>query len=143
MIRSILCRIGGKPRMTYLDNPSDGYAAAVARLLRSRGPVARLPLVDGIELCCDRNGLLLGLGLARRAMAAALRARTYPRRDRPGNAPSPDGRDRDLDVDLGDWSASGDFLLVRVAAGGGLVDLTSPDIWLWEILLGLDYIVHR
>jgi hypothetical protein len=29
MIRSILCRIGGKPRMAYLDNPGDGYAAAV------------------------------------------------------------------------------------------------------------------
>jgi hypothetical protein len=39
------------------------------------------------------------------------------------DAPSPDGRD--LDVDLGDWSASGDFLLVRVAVGGGLVDLTK------------------
>jgi hypothetical protein len=143
MIRSILCRIGGKPRMTYLDNPGDGYAAAVETTLRSRGPVARVPLLDGLELCCDRNGLLLGLGLARRAMAAGLRAKTYPRRDRSGAAPSPDGRDWDLDVDLGDWAASGDFLLVRVAAGGGLVDLTNADLGLWELLLGLDYLLHR
>jgi hypothetical protein len=143
MIRSILCRIGGKPRMTYLDNPSDGYAAAVEKLLRTRGPVARVPLLDGLELCCDRNGLLLGLGLARRAMAAGLRARTYPQRDRPTDTPSPNGRDRDLDVDLGDWCASGDFLLVRVAADGELVDLTNADVGFWEILLGLDYLLHR
>jgi hypothetical protein len=36
-----------------------------------------------------------------------------------------------------------DFLLVRVAAGGGLVDLTNADVGFWEILLGLDYILHR
>lgn len=46
-------------------------------------------------------------------------------------------------MDLGDWPASGDFLLVRVAPGGGLVDMTHTDIWFWEILLGLDYILHR
>jgi hypothetical protein len=142
MIRSLLFRIGGKPRMEYLDNPGDGYAAAVETLLRTRGPVARLPLFDDLELRCDRNGLLLGLGLARRAMAAGLRARTYPKRDRPRDAPSPDDRDR-LDVDLGDWRASGDFLLVRVAAGGGLVDLTHADVSLWEILLSLGYLQHR
>jgi hypothetical protein len=74
-------------------------------------------------------------------MAAGLRARTYPQRDRPVDRPSPDGTD--LDVDLGDWCASGDFLLVRVAADGGLVDLTNADVGFWEILLGLDYILHR
>src|SRR4051812_39018096 len=143
MIRSILFRIGGKPRMEYLDNPGDGYAAAVETLLRTRGPVARLPLFDDLELRCDRNGLLLGLGLARRAMAAGLRARMYPQRDRPADAPASSGQDRDLDMDLGDWYASGDFLLVRVAAGGGLVDLTHADVGLWEILLSLDYLLHR
>lgn len=143
MIRSILCRIGGKPRMSYLDDPGDGYAAAVEKLLRCWGPVARISLLNDIELHCDRNGQLLGLGLARRAMAAGLRARTYPRRDRPEDAPPPDGRDWDLDVDLGDWPASGDFLLVRVVAGGGPVDLTSADVGFWQILLSLDYLLHR
>ena len=138
MIRGILCRIGAKPRTICLD----GSAAAVEGLLHSRGPVARLPLFDGIELCCDRNGLLLGLGLARRAMAAGLRAKTYPRHEPPPSETRPDGRDWDLDVDLGDWAASGDFVLVRVA-GGELVNLTNADLGLWEILLGLDYILNR
>ncbi|HEX7840227.1 MAG TPA: hypothetical protein VF469_22270 [Kofleriaceae bacterium] len=127
--------------MIYLDDVGDGYAAAVERLLRLRGPVARLPLLDGLELCCDRNGLLLGLGLARRALAASLHARIFPRRDRAGAAPSSDGWD--LDLDLGDWPVSGDFLLVRIAAGGELVDLTDTDVRFWEVLLGLDYILHR
>lgn len=54
MIRSILCRIGGKPRMTYLDDPGDGYAAAVERLLRCRGPAAQAPCTSltGIRLWC-------------------------------------------------------------------------------------------
>jgi hypothetical protein len=46
-------------------------------------------------------------------------------------------------VDLGNWVASGDFLLVRVGAGGELVGLTNADLGLWEILLGRDYILHR
>jgi hypothetical protein len=142
VIRAILCRIGAKPRTIYLGRDDD-YAAVVGKELQCRGPVVRLPLLDGIELRCDRNGLLLGLGLARRAMAAGLRALTYPRREPPNDAPPPDDRDWNLDVDLGDWPASGNFLLVRVAAGGGLVDLTSADLGFWKILLGLDYLLHR
>jgi hypothetical protein len=143
MIRAILCRIGGKPRTIYLGR-NDDHVAVAERELRCRGPVARLPLLNGIELRCDRNGLLLGLGLARRAMAAGLRALSYPRREPPPSETRPrDGHDWDLDVDLGNWVASGDFLLVRVGARGELVDLTNADLGLWEILLGLDYLLHR
>jgi len=104
----------------------------------------RQSLLNGIEIRCDRNGLLLGLWRARRAMAAGLRALTYPRREPPPGATRPrDGHDWDLDVDLGNWAASGDFLLVRVGARGKLVELTNADLVLWEILLGLDYLLHR
>lgn len=144
MIRVILFRIGAKPRTADLDNSSDGYAAAMEKLLRCRSPVVRLPLLDGIELRCDRNCLLLGLGLARRAMVAGLRARMFPRSDPPPSATRPrDGHDWDLDKDLGDWYASADFLLVRVGASGQLVDLTIADVGIWEILLSLDYVLHR
>lgn len=143
MIRAILCRSGAKPRTVYLGDYDD-HVAAMERELRSRGPVARLPLVDGIELRCDRNGLLLGLGLARRAMIAGLRALTFPRPEPPPSATRPrEGRDWGLDVDLGNWPASGDFLLVRVGEGGDLVDLAEADVALWQILLGLDYLLYR
>lgn len=137
MIRAILCRIGAKPRTIYIGRDED-HMAVIGKELRCRGPVARIPMFNGIELCCDRNGLLLGLGFARRAMAAGLRALTYPRRE-----PPPSGHDWDLDVDLGNWVASGDFMLVRVGAGGELVELTNADLGLWEILLGLDYLLYR
>ena len=140
MTRAILCRIGAKPRAIYLRG--DDARHAVEQELRCQGPVARLPLFDGLELRCDRNGLLLGLGLARRAMAAGLRALTSPRVEPPRQTLPGSGHDWDLDKDLGNWSASGDFLLVRVA-DGELVDLTSADLSLWEILLGLDYLLHR
>lgn len=143
MIRAILCRIGAKPRTIYLGRDDD-HVAVVERELRCRGPVARLLLFDGIELRSDRNGLLLGLGLARRAMAAGLRALSYPRRELPPSDTRPrEGHDWDLDVDLGNWRASGDFLLVRVGAAGELVGLTEADVGLWEIVLGLDYILNR
>jgi hypothetical protein len=89
-------------------------------------------------------GLLLGLGLARRAMAAGLRALTYPRREpSPSETRPRDGHDWDLDVDLGNWAASGDFLLVQVGARGELVELTNANLGLWEVLLGFDYLLHR
>jgi hypothetical protein len=77
-------------------------------------------------------------------MAAGLRALSPSRREPPPSETRPrDGHDWDLDVDLGNWAASGDFLLVRLGAGGELVDLTNADLGLWEILLGLDYILNR
>jgi len=69
MSRVILYRVGDRPRVTWLDpNPDGGHATVLGRLLGV--PVARVPLHDGVELCCDRDGLLLGLVLARRALAA-------------------------------------------------------------------------
>ncbi len=138
MIQAILCRVGGRPLTLNLDR-SDDYMTVIGNKLRCPGRVARLPLTDGIELWCDRNGLLLGLGFARRAIVAGIRALTFPRPEPP---PSED-HDRKLDVDLSDWPASADFALVRVGAGGELVDLTSAKLGLWQILLGFDYLLYR
>lgn len=107
---------------------------ALGRLLGV--PVARLPLHDGVELCCDRDGLLLGLALARRALAAASSAPW-----RPEVAPSVNGRSLALNLD--EWPVSGDFLLARIAASGEIVDLTMPDVRFWMFRLGLDYVLHR
>jgi hypothetical protein len=131
----ILCRVGDKPRVTWLDaDPGGGHATALERLLGD--PVARLPLLDGVELCCDRDGLLLGLALARRALAMFTVAP-----QRAAVTLSPDGRTVGLNLD--EWPVSGDFLLTRVAAGGELVDLTESDVKFWMFWLGLDYVLHR
>jgi hypothetical protein len=135
MSRVILSRVGDKPRVTWLDaDLGGGHAAALGRLLGV--PVARLPLLDGVELCCDRDGLLLGLALVRRAPTMFPAA---PRR--PAVAPSVDGWS--LGLSLGEWPVSGDFLLARVAAGGELVDLTESDVRFWMFWLGLDYLLHH
>ena len=57
MSRVTLCKVGDKPRVIWLDpDPGGGHAAAMEGLLG--GPVARVPLHDGIQLCCNRGGLL-------------------------------------------------------------------------------------
>lgn len=135
MIRGILWRVNDHPRVICIaPGPGGGYTAALGRLLGV--PVARLPLHDGVELCCDRDGLLFGLALARRALAMSPAA--------PGPfevAISSDSRN--LGLDLGDWPVSADFLLARTAADGGLTDLTEADIRFWMFWLGLDYVLHR
>jgi hypothetical protein len=75
-------------------------------------PVACVPLHDGIQLCCNRGGLLFGLALARRALALSL---AEPSRF--------EVRLRFENSDLGpkEWPASGDFLL----AGSAL----APNWW--------------
>ena len=135
MSRVILYRVGDKPRVTWLDgDPGGGHAAGLGRLLGV--PVARLPLFDGVELCCDRDGLLLGLALVRRTPTTFSAA---PRR--PAVARSVDAWS--LGLKLGEWPVSGDFLLARVAAGGEVVDLTESDVRFWMFWLGLDYVLHR
>ena len=67
-LRVILCKVGDKPHLTWLDAaPGGGHTAALGILLGL--PVARLPLLDGVDLCCDRDGLLFGLALVRRTLA--------------------------------------------------------------------------
>jgi hypothetical protein len=136
-LRVILCKVGDKPRVTWLDaDPGGDHAVALGRLLGV--PVARLTLLDGVELCCDRDGLLLGLALARRALAMF----TFAPQRAEGTI-FPDGRNLGLGLNLDEWPVSGDFLLTRVAAGGELVDLTESDVGFWMFWLGLDYVLHR
>lgn len=131
----ILCKVGDKPRLTWLDaGPGGGHAAALGMLLGA--PVARLPLLDGVELCCDRDGLLFGLALARRALAMSTVA---PQRAEVTLFPG----GWNLGLNLDEWPVSGDFLLTRVAAGGELVDLTESDVSFWMFWLGLDYVLNR
>lgn len=135
MSRIILCRVGEKPRVTWLDaDPDGGHAAALGSLLGVS--VARVPLHDGVQLYCDRDGLLLGLTLAHRALATSPAA---PRRSEPTLR-----FDRSEPV-LGsdEWPVSADFLLARINDGGGLVDLTESDIKHWMFWLGLDYFLNR
>ena len=135
MSRGILYRVAGKPRLIRLDVvPGDDHAAPLRELLG--GPVARIPLHDSIELCCNRDGLLYGLSLARRKLAAppVMPWRPEPtlRFDRQEPMLGPD-----------EWLASADFLLARFVAGGELVDLTEEDVRFWMSWLWFDYVLHR
>ncbi len=137
MSRVILCRVGERPRVTRLDaDPSGDDAAALDRLLGDGLPVACVVLEDGIGLCCDRDVLLFGLALARRALATSFSAPPWP---------APMLRfDRSAPVLGSDESpVSADFLLARVADDGELVDLTDSDIKHWMFWLGLDDFLNR
>lgn len=135
MIRVILCSVGGPPQVTSISPDDAGdYSTAVEELLGI--PVARLPLPGGIELCCDLDGLLYGLLLVRRAVAMSLA--------KPSQSKITLVFDRsDPGLGLGEWSVSGDFLLVRATDDGGLVDLTEPDVTFFMSWLRLIYIQHR
>ena len=134
MTRVILCPLGGKPRVTEIAaDPGGGHAVALEKLLGI--PAVRLPLRDGIELCCDRDGLVFGLALARRALAASiaepLRYEVALQFDSAESALTPS-----------EWPVSADFALARVAADGELVDLTESDVRHWMFWLGLDYVMN-
>jgi hypothetical protein len=103
--------------------PDGSHAAVLCELLGA--PVACLPLYDDVHLCCDRDGLLLGLTLVRRALA---------RRFAPW---------RSEIIDRSESPISGDFLLTRITALGELVDLTEPDIRFYLFWLGLESVLHR
>jgi hypothetical protein len=135
MTRVILYRVEAKPQVIYVSPGDDGnHLAALQQTLG--GPVACVPLHDGIQLCCNRGGLLFGLALARRALALSLAEPSrFEVRLRFENS--------ELDLGPKEWPANGDFLLARVGASGELVDLTEDDIRLWMFWLGLDYILHR
>ena len=135
MIRVILYRLGVKPQVISVSPDGDGnHLTALQQTLG--GPVACVPLHDGIQLCCNRGGLLFGLALARRALALSLAEPSrFEVRLRFENS--------ELDLGPKEWPANGDFLLARVGAGGELVDLTEDDIRLWMFWLGLDYILHH
>jgi Domain of unknown function (DUF3846) len=121
--RVILCRVGERPRVTWLARDRDGgHAAVLCELLGA--PVALVPLYDGVHLCCDRDGLLLGLTLARRALA-----RSVPWRSEI--------------IDRSVSPISGDFLLARINALGELVDLTELDVRFYLFWLGLEHVLHR
>ena len=131
--RVILYRVEAKPQVISVSPDVDGsHLTALQQTLG--GPVACVPLHGGIQLYCNRGGLLFGLALARRALAMSL--------------PVPSRfevklRFENSELDLGpkEWPANGDFLLARVDAGGELVDLTEDDIRLWMFWLGLHYIL--
>ena len=79
MIRVILYRVEAKPQVISVSpNAAGGYSTAIEELLG--GPVACVPLHDGIQLCCNRGGLLFGLPLTRRALALSLAEPTPDRR---------------------------------------------------------------
>lgn len=132
--RVILCRVEAKPQVIAVSPDVDGSRlTALEKLLV--GPIACVPLHDGIQLYCNRGGMLFGLALARRALALSLAEPSrFEVRLHFENT--------ELDLGPKEWPASGDFLLAR-AAGGELVDLTEEDIRLWMFWLGLDYILHR
>ena len=135
MSRVILYRLEAKPQMISVSPDADGsHLTALQQILG--GPVAYVPLHDGIRLCCNRGGLVFGLALARRALAMSL---AEPSRFEVTL------RFENSELDLGprEWPASGDFVLVRTATGSELVDLTEDDIRLWMFWLGLDYILNR
>ncbi len=133
--RVILCQVEAKPQVISISPDADGsHLTALQQALG--GPVACVPLHDGIQLYCNRGGLLFGLALARRAMALSLAEPSqFEVRLRFENS--------ELDLGPKEWPANGDFLLARVSAGGELVDLTEDDIRLWMFWLGLDYILNR
>lgn len=131
MIRVIVYPVDEKPRVTYLtQDPGGGHKAALEALLGT--PVARLPLHDGIEVCIDRNGLLLGIGLARDVLGAP---RVEPSRD---NAAFP-FEDPELNLTPKEWPVNADMLLARVV-DGQLVDLTDADVRFLMFWLGLDWL---
>lgn len=135
MIRVILCPVAEVPRVTSISPDDTGdYSAALESLLGL--PAARVPLHDGIQLCCSHGGLLFGLALARRALTAPLADMR-----RLDTAPRPDVWEPVLGLD--DWPISGDFLLARSAADGELVDLTDSDVRFYMFWLGFDYILNH
>jgi hypothetical protein len=77
--------------------------AAVVRLVGI--PVVRLPLHDGVELCCSGKALVYSLALARRVLAVS-----------PASPPRALGPD--LWPDL--WSVRADFVLTRATPAAGL-----------------------
>lgn len=132
MSRVILCRVGERPRVIWLDaDPGGDDVAALDRLLGVSLPAACVMLDDDIGLCCDRDVLLFGLTLARRTLATSPSVPPWP---------APMLRfDRLASVLGSDESpVSADFLLARVDADGDVVDLTDSDIKHWMFWLGLD-----
>jgi hypothetical protein len=131
--RVILYRVGVKPQVISVSPDADGrHLTALQQTLG--GPVACIPLHDGIQFYCNRGGLLFGLALARRALALSL---AEPSRFEI----KLHFQNSERDLGPKEWPGNGDFLLARVDAGGELVDLTEDDIKLWMFWLGLHYIM--
>lgn len=136
MVRVILYRVDGKPCVTWLAaDPGGGHKAALETLLGI--PVARVELHDNIEVIINRNGLLLGIGLARDALA------TSPEPPRYDVAPRADVCDVcEPELEPADWPVSADILLARVV-DGELVDLTDADVRFLMFWLGYDWLRRR
>lgn len=134
MIRVILCKVGERPRVLELAADPDSYMRALEELLGT--PIACLGLQDGIQLCCDRDALIFGLALARRALEMSL---TEPAQRE--IRLRFDGSASDLAPDQ--WPVCADFLLIRVGDYGEPVDMTEADLKHWVFWLGLDYVMNR
>lgn len=135
MSQVILCRVGDRPHVTSLAaDPHGGHLSVLQGTLGGR--VVSLALYDGVNLWCNRDGLVFGLTLTRRVLASALtRLEPYEITLQVD----------DLKAGLGleEWPANGDFVLARSGADGGLADLTESDIAHWMYWLGLDYLAYR
>lgn len=135
MTRVILCRVGDKPHVTWLPaGPDGGHRSALQGILG--GLVASLAVDDGVEIWCNRDGLLFGLTLTRRVLASSL------------TQLEPSGitlqvEDLKAGFGLNEWPANGDFVLARSGAAGRLADLTESDLEHWMFWLGLDHLAYR
>jgi len=132
-IRVIVSRIREKPHVIELaEDPGGGHTKTLEGLLGD--PIAHFPLEGGVRIFCDRDGLVFGLALARRALVRSLAEPALPEL-----LLQLDGSEADLSPE--EWPVSGDFILARVAADGELVDMTEADLKRWVFWLGLDYVM--
>ncbi|HEX7841796.1 MAG TPA: hypothetical protein VF469_30205 [Kofleriaceae bacterium] len=112
---------------SILPDDAGGYSSALQETLG--GPVACFTLYAGIQLWCNRDGLVAGLMLIRHVL------------DPPSIEPE---RFEARNQSEGwKWTTKGDFLLARSGERGEPADLTESDIEHCMFWLGLDYILPR
>jgi hypothetical protein len=131
VIRVIISRVGERPSLVWLPagDPGDPYLPALRACLG--GVAACLPLGDGVDVWCSRDGWLFGLALTRMVIGAARTA------GRP-----PEGTDPAVPL-RSEHRPLGDFVLARSTPDNRLADLTEADIRLWMFWLEFDRLMGR